>query len=79
MLSLTQRDPENTDWQRNLSASHNCVGQVFQAQGRLADALREFEADLVIAQQLVARDPGNSVWQENLNVTRTCIDQMQRG
>ena len=51
----------------------------FQAQGRLADALREFEADLVIAQQLVARDPGNSVWQENLNVTRTCIDQMQRG
>jgi tetratricopeptide (TPR) repeat protein len=41
---FTRRDPDNTDWQRQLSSAYDCVGSVSEAQGRLAEALREFEA-----------------------------------
>ena len=44
MLDLTQRDPSNADWQRELSVSHNSVGSVLEAQGQLSEALREYEA-----------------------------------
>jgi hypothetical protein len=41
MLRLTLREPENADFQRNLSVAHACIGSVLQAQGRLGDALGE--------------------------------------
>ena len=44
MQELTTRDPDNADWQREPPSSHNRVGAVLQAQGRLQKALAEFEA-----------------------------------
>jgi hypothetical protein len=77
MLDLTQRDPSNANWQRELSVSHNCVGGVLEAQGQLSEALQEYLADLAISEWLVAHDPSNTQWQEDLNVTRALIDKLQ--
>src|SRR5215469_3960765 len=41
MQRLTQREPENANFQRDLSVAHTCIGSAFQAQGQLGNALRE--------------------------------------
>ncbi len=70
---LTERDPENTDWQRDLSVSHNYVGAVYEAQGRLAEALREYEASKAIRERLTERDPENTDWQRDLSVSHNYV------
>jgi tetratricopeptide (TPR) repeat protein len=73
MERLTQCDPDNTDWQRELSVSHNCVGRVYEAQGRLAEALREYEASKQIRGRLTQRDPDNTGWQRDLSFSHNRI------
>ncbi|MBF0144499.1 MAG: hypothetical protein HQL59_13715, partial [Magnetococcales bacterium] len=36
-------DPSNAEWQRDLSVSHEKIGEVLSAQGDLAGALRAFQ------------------------------------
>ncbi len=66
MLQLTEADPDNTDWLRNLSASYNNIGSVQQAQGKLAEAKKEIESAHKILLRLTVLDPTNSVWQKDL-------------
>jgi tetratricopeptide (TPR) repeat protein len=66
---LAASDPGNAQWQRDLSVSHDRIGDVRVAQGDLAGALRAFEADLEIAGRLAASDPGNAGWQRDLAVS----------
>ncbi len=40
---LIERAPDNTDWLRELSVSHNKVGLVLAAEGRREEALREYQ------------------------------------
>ena len=42
MLHLTQQDPGNLDWQRELSVSYN-AGGVLAQEGRQDEALREYQ------------------------------------
>lgn len=75
---LTARDLDNTDWLRDLSVSHNCVGRVLRALDKLADALREFEADLAIAERLASLDPTNAQWQEDLAAARRALAELRK-
>ena len=50
---LAKADADNTEWQRDLSVSHDKIGDVLGAQGKLADALAAFQAALAIS-----RTPG---------------------
>ncbi len=63
---LAAADPGNSEWQRDLSVSHNRIGDVCRAQGNLAGALESYEAGLAIAERLAAADPGNAQWQMDL-------------
>ena len=54
---LVERDPGNADWQRDLSISHNKIGEVQRAQGDLGGALKNYQADMEIARKLAKRDP----------------------
>ncbi len=65
---LVVRDPDNAEWQRDLSVSHNKVGEILQLQGKAATALESFRTALGIAERLAARDPGNADWQRDLIV-----------
>jgi tetratricopeptide (TPR) repeat protein len=71
MQRLTQLEPENTNFQRDLSMAHTCIGSAFQAQGQLRDALREYQAYKQIMLQLVQREPDNGDWRRRLSIA--CI------
>ncbi len=59
-------DPDNAGWQRDLSVSHNKIGDVERAQGDLAAALASYKAALAIAERLAKADPNNAGWQRDL-------------
>jgi tetratricopeptide (TPR) repeat protein len=63
--------------QRDLSVSHNKIGDVRRALGDLAGALESYEADLAIAERLAAADPGNSEWQRDLSVSHDKIGNVR--
>ena len=71
--ALAARDPDNTQWQRDLSVSHNKIGDVLVAQGDGPGALAAYRRGLAIAEALAARDPANTEWQRDLSVSHDRI------
>jgi predicted negative regulator of RcsB-dependent stress response len=71
--ALAARDPANTEWQRDLSVSHNKIGNVLVAQGDGPGALAAYRKGLAIAEALAARDPANTEWQRDLSVSHDRI------
>ncbi|MDH5194375.1 MAG: hypothetical protein OEW32_11875, partial [Nitrospira sp.] len=74
--TLAKRDPGNSEWQRDLSVSHNKIGDVLRAQGDLPAALTSYRASLGIAETLAKRDPGNSGWQRDLIISYVKLSQV---
>ncbi len=70
---LAAADPGNAGWQRDLSVSHDKIGDVLVAQGNLAQALESYRASLAIAERLAGADPGNAGWQRDLSVSHNKI------
>ncbi|MBU0609305.1 MAG: DUF4062 domain-containing protein, partial [Armatimonadetes bacterium] len=64
--ALCERAPDNTAWQRELSVSHERLGDVRVAKGDLRGALAAYKAALAIGERLAAADPGNAAWQRDL-------------
>ncbi len=62
-------DPSNSGWQRDLSVSHERIGNTQSAQGDLAGALKSYQASMAIRQKLAASDASNSGWQRDLSVS----------
>src|SRR5271166_4398498 len=75
---LAKADPGNAGWQRDLSVSHERIGEVQQAQGDLAAALTSYQASLAIAERLAKADPGNAGRQRDLSVSYEKIGEMQQ-
>ena len=57
------QNPRNAEWQRDLSISHNKIGDGKRAQGDGDGALDAYRASLAIAERLAAHDPRNAEWQ----------------
>ena len=72
MPSAGRADPGNAEWQRDLSVSHDKIGDVRRAQGDLKGALRPM-AGLAIGERLAAQDPANTQWQRDLSVSHNKI------
>jgi len=66
---LAAQEPDNVEWQRDLSVNHEKLGNVAVSAGDLGAALRRYEAGLAIRERLAAREPGNAVWQRDLSVS----------
>jgi tetratricopeptide (TPR) repeat protein len=73
ILALTQRDPNNADWQRDLSVSYNDMGRVKQAQGDLAGAAQAYQRSNAIMLALTQRDPDNADWQRDLSASYSIV------
>jgi hypothetical protein len=58
LAGLAAAEPENAQWQRDLSVSWSKLGDVRRAQGDLAAALAAYEASRAIRERLAASDPG---------------------
>ncbi len=67
---LAAADPSNAGWQRDLSVSHNKIGDVLLAQGDLQGALNAYRESLGVAERLAAADPSNAGWQRDLSVSQ---------
>lgn len=57
------RFPENTDWQRDLSVSHNKLADVLLTLGEREKALGHYRDGMAIREKLARRDPENTEWQ----------------
>lgn len=66
---LSDADPSNHQWQRDLSVSYERLGNVATAQGRLDDANQAYSDGLAIRKNLAAGDPSNSLWRRDLYVS----------
>ena len=66
---LAKRDPTNTEWQCDLSVSHDRIGDVLVANGDGPGALAAYQAGLAIAEGLAKRDPANTQWQVDVAVS----------
>ena len=66
-------DPASTEWQRDLSVSHNKLGDVAMAAGDLAAARAAYQAYQDIAARLAAADPANTEWQRDLSVSHNFL------
>jgi hypothetical protein len=53
MEDLAKAAPGNAGWQRDLSVSHNRIGDVLRARGNLPAALEAFQASLAIRERLL--------------------------
>ncbi|WP_419798383.1 MAG: tetratricopeptide repeat protein [Terasakiella sp.] len=69
MLARANRDPENTEWQRDLSVSYNKIADVLRDKGKADDALSHYQKSLEIRQNLAKHDPENAEWQRDLLVS----------
>jgi anti-anti-sigma factor len=69
MLELSQRDPGNAGWLRDLSVSYSNVGGILEAEGRREEALREYQEAKRIVLELSQRDPGNAGWLRDFSVS----------
>ena len=76
-LRLTAGDLSNTEWQRDLSVSHNKLGDVAVAQGKLDDAARAYGDGLAIRKKLAAGDLSNTAWQRDLSYSFFQISKLQ--
>ncbi len=74
---LAKRDPANTQWQRDLSVSHNKMGDVLVAQGDGPGALAAYQAGLAIAEGLAKRDPANTQWKVDVAVSCTKLGSLE--
>jgi hypothetical protein len=64
-----RREPESREWQWDLSASLDRLGDALQAKGRVGEAMAALRRGLVIAQTLAAADPTKTAWQRDLAVS----------
>ena len=67
--TLAASDASNSQWQRDLSVSHNKIGDVLVEQGDTAGALKAYRDSLAIRERLAASDASNSQWQRDLLVS----------
>jgi len=66
---LAAADPANFNWQRDLSVSHERIGDILAALGDLAGAVAAYRARHEIAARLGAADRANAEWQRDLAVS----------
>jgi tetratricopeptide (TPR) repeat protein len=70
-LTRAAADPANTQWQRDLSVSHNRLGNLAVTAGDLTAARTAYQGSLDIAARLTAADPANTQWQRDLSISHT--------
>ena len=76
--ALAQQDASNTLWQRDLSISHEKIGDIQRAQGDLDAALISYQASLEIRQALAQQDVNNTEWQRDLSISHNNIGDIQQ-
>jgi len=70
---LAVSNPANARWERDLSVSHNRIGDVLLAQGDATAALDDYRKGLTTFERLAESDPTNMMWQSDLGISNERI------
>ncbi len=62
-------EPENADWQADLTIGHDGVGDALLRAGDTVGALASYQSARVICDRLAQRDTANAQWQRGLSVS----------
>lgn len=73
VVQEAERNPENTEWQRDLSVSHSNIGGVLVEQGNLSGAQTAYHQSRTILETLARLDPENPWWQHDLSMSHIKI------
>jgi serine/threonine protein kinase/tetratricopeptide (TPR) repeat protein len=76
--ALVNRDPKNSDWQRDLSTSLDKIGDVLKVQGNIDNALKNYEKSLAIHEKLAAKDTNNALLQSALSASFERIGELKK-
>ena len=80
-LALSEKlgagDPSNSGRQRDLSVSYSRIGNLQNAEGKRAEALKSYLDGLEIHKRLAAVDPANTEWQRDLSISYERIGDLQ--
>jgi len=71
-----REDPENIQWQRELSALSHRIGEMHNAGGNGANAIAAYEDGLNIFYGLARKDPDHPQWQRGLSASHNKIGDM---
>ena len=71
-------DPANTEWQRDLSVSHERLGDLAVAAGDTTTAADHYNTGLAIRERLAAADPANTEWQRDLSISHNRLGDLAR-
>jgi tetratricopeptide (TPR) repeat protein len=66
---LAQAEPDRADYQRDLSISHNKLGDLYQALGQGEQALKLYQQSLTIAERLAQAEPDRADYQRDLSIS----------
>jgi tetratricopeptide (TPR) repeat protein len=69
IIGLAAEDPNNIDWQNDVSVTYNEVGRLLAAQGAVNEAIASFRDNLAIIERVTAADLKNLHWRHNLSLT----------
>jgi tetratricopeptide (TPR) repeat protein len=75
---LTERHPDNIQWQRDLSVSYEKIGDARRTLRDLPTALIFYKRSLEIREKLTESDPYNIQWQRDLSVSYEKIGDVQQ-
>jgi len=72
---LAANEPERTDYQRDLSVSHDNMGELFRALGQTGDAHKAYAAALEIRERLAANERVRADYQMDVvgSLARTAL------
>ncbi|MCC7348866.1 MAG: toll/interleukin-1 receptor domain-containing protein [Variibacter sp.] len=73
LQALVAEHPGRIAFEADLAVAHSELGNVLQAQGRITEALRHYEACLQIMQNLRAGDPQNPAWRRDIAASQTLV------
>lgn len=74
---LSEREPENTRWQRNLSVVLDRIGAVQQDQDGLVGAEHSYRDSILIMRELLKKDPDNGEWRSALGISLCHLGNLQ--
>jgi hypothetical protein len=76
---LAAQDPNNAEWQRDLSISLERVGIILSAESNFAEALDKEVESLAIRKKLASREESNAQWQNDLSWSYISVGDCEKG
>ncbi len=71
---MSKKEPDNADWQSEVAACYEAIGDAQAAQGDAAAALRSFRDSLTLQERLAKADPRNTQRQDSLRTGLAKVD-----